>query len=217
MACTLDSKRLPRWGRQWRGLGEQPNEEQAHSLDPKEPELQPRPWARSSRHPWRPFYALCTMAGKKGEHLGPRGAPATGKAALDGNPGTQAGMLVRGGAGARGSRSSELPSDLSSITQQAAAQAGAEPGRRALDHCSRHTPQHWKAPYARTASSQSLPDSGAVSGPHAAHVRSSPSSAGQTSASVRSLENTELSQWQKPKDLLTTSQGRSTDHLRFPS
>lgn len=104
-------------------------------------------------------------------------------------------MLARGGAGAQGSRSSELPSDLSSITQQAAAQAGAEPGRRALDHCSRHMPQHWKAPYARTASSQSLPDSGAVSGPHAAHVRSSPSSAGQTSASVRSLENTELPQW----------------------
>lgn len=102
MACTLDSKRLPRWGRQWRGLGEQPNEEQAHSLDPKEPELQPRPWARSSRHPWRPFYALCATAGKEGEHPEPRGAPATGKAALDGNPGTQAGMLARGGAGARG-------------------------------------------------------------------------------------------------------------------
>lgn len=64
----------------------------------------PRPWARSSRHPWRPFYALCATAGKEGEHLGPRGAPATGKAALDGNPGTQAGMLVHGGAGARRSR-----------------------------------------------------------------------------------------------------------------
>lgn len=43
MACTLDSKRLPRWGRQWWGLEEQPNEEQAHSLDPKEPELNPGP------------------------------------------------------------------------------------------------------------------------------------------------------------------------------
>lgn len=84
VVCTLDSKHLPRWDGQWWGLGKQPNQEQAHSVESKGLELQPGPWARSSWHPWGPFYTLCAMVGKEGEHLDPHGAPATSKAALDG-------------------------------------------------------------------------------------------------------------------------------------
>lgn len=71
VVCTLDSKHLPRWDGQWWGLGKQPNNEQARSLDSKGLDPQPGPWARSSWHPCRPFYALCAMVGKEGEHLDP--------------------------------------------------------------------------------------------------------------------------------------------------
>lgn len=145
---------------------------------------------------------LCNGGKGRGAPGAPRSTGSTSKAASDGNPGTQAGMLARGGAGARRSRVT-YPASHSEQQHRQAPSPGSE--ARAASAGPLFPPHASALESALRANSQQPVPPGQRRGLWATRC----SRSGQTSASVRSLENTELSQWQKPKDLLTTSLPRT--------